>query len=154
MRIIFYLITLIILVINVNFSFAASDSSWVILSSSDCRSAINQRYHKFIKNGKIEIFRLKDSTCKSIECKLPNYFDTLNKCRTNPHNCGYYKRQYIGFTLNGNQYVYINLFAKHNKMEYWKTKAVWVMDGGNSFCGIIYDLKANRFIEISCNGEA
>jgi hypothetical protein len=135
-------------------SFAVSDSSWVILSGSNCKSAISQRYHKFIKNDKIEIYSLNDSICKSIERNLPAYFESLNKSNTNSHNCDYYKRQYIGFTLNGNQYVYINLFAKHNKFERWKKSAICVKDGGDSFCGIIYDLKADKFIEIACNGEA
>jgi hypothetical protein len=143
-----------ILSIYVSNSFAVSDSGWVILSGSNCKSAISQRYHKFIKNSKIEIYSLNDSICKSIEINLPAYFDSLNKSNTNSHNCAYYKRQYIGFTLKGNRYVYINLFAKHNKFERWKKSAICVMDGGDSFCGIIYDLQAFKFIEIACNGEA
>jgi hypothetical protein len=135
-------------------TFAISDSNWVILFSPDCKSAINQRYHPFMKNGGFKIFRLNDTTCNSIEKLLPAYFELCNKNKVNSHNCDYYYRQYIGFVFKGNQYVYINLFAKHNKIDYWRNSPVWVMDGGDSFCGIIFNLKTNDFLEIACNGHA
>ncbi len=136
------------------YCFAKNEKEFVVLAGNDCKNAIYQRNHSFLKSKSIEIDKLADSICIKIEAILPRYFDSLKVAKINDNGIGYYRRQYIGFKIGSENYVYINLIAKHNEFKNWEKKPIWVMDGGDSFCGIIFDIKNNRFIEINCNGNA
>ncbi|WP_266160764.1 hypothetical protein [Dyella silvatica] len=71
-----------------------------------------------------------------------------------------YVRQYVGITIRGRQYVYINAFhysilSAHSKeRDLWKHKPVMVCDGGDAFWGALYDPETREFSELAFNGVA
>ena len=125
-----------------------NNNSWINLNDKNGELAIYQRSHTFFKNCSFTTFTLSSPICQLIEAQLPPYCDTL---KINLKEC---KRQYIGIIFNGKKYAYINLFPAKANFPNWKKTAVWVKNGGTSFCGIIYDLEQNKIVEIACNGGA
>ena len=73
-------------------------------------------------------------------------------------NPGSYLRQYVGVTIRGRKYVYINAFRDQRSPrsnENWDAlmhKPVVVCDGGDSFWGALYDPKTRQFSEVALNG--
>jgi len=69
-----------------------------------------------------------------------------------------FQRQYIGFTRNGQRFIYAN-FSSIYSDEPWKEwsiieRPVIVCDGGAGFWGVVYDPKEQRFEEPQFNGDA
>lgn len=69
-----------------------------------------------------------------------------------------FRRQYIGFTRNGQRLIYGNFSSIHED-EPWKQwtfleKPVVVCDGGTSFWGVVFDPKKKQFEEPQFNGGA
>ena len=69
-------------------------------------------------------------------------------------------RQYVGITIQGRKYVYINAFplvivgnARQNK-DAWKHEPVMTCDGGSDFWGVLYDPETRQFSELAFNGIA
>lgn len=86
------------------------------------------------------------SFCESGDCKL----DSLHK----------FVYQYIGVIYQGRKLVYINAFRFRSDSDLktrfgnWKTNPVRVLDGGNSYWGVLFDIDRQEFIHLSFNGEA
>lgn len=69
-----------------------------------------------------------------------------------------YFRQYVGITIRGKRYVYINAFRnftgeRNEDSDDWKKKAVIGCDGGNFFWGALYDPQTREFSDLSANGS-
>lgn len=71
-----------------------------------------------------------------------------------------YYRQYVGISIDGRNYVYINAFADHpvyrqpKDRDRWRTVPELVCDGGDSFWGVLYDPATRQFSQLSFNGAA
>jgi len=70
-----------------------------------------------------------------------------------------YLRQYVGVTIRGKKYVYINafrhaIFIKPEDKDAWKRSPVMVCDGGSSYWGALYDPETREFLELAFNGLA
>ena len=67
-----------------------------------------------------------------------------------------YRRQYVGFTMNGRRAIYVNAFCEHHwkRDPGWKTQFVLVLDGGECFFQATYVVPTDRIIDISVNGRA
>ena len=63
-----------------------------------------------------------------------------------------YKRQYFGILKKGHKVIFVNLFCGDE--SYWKEKAVWVMDGGNCYMQIKYDVQTGSYFDYMENGFA
>lgn len=68
-----------------------------------------------------------------------------------------FRRQYLGFTRNGERLIYGN-FAPSNKEFEWQgwpllERPFLVCDGGPSFWGIVYNPVAKSFEEPAFNGQ-
>lgn len=69
-------------------------------------------------------------------------------------------RQYVGITIRGRKYVYINAFPAGMLTEYrkdpdlWKRKPAMVCDGGSAFWGALYDPETRLFSGLAFNGLA
>jgi len=66
-----------------------------------------------------------------------------------------YKRQYFGITKNGKKQIYINAFCEQywSQKEDWRSKFVFVFDGGNCYFQILFDPTTNEFTNFVVNGE-
>jgi hypothetical protein len=64
--------------------------------------------------------------------------------------------QYIGVTIHGKKYVYVNSFYKDKENESlytnWKTEPIVMCDGGDHYWGVLFDLNRLRFRNLSING--
>jgi hypothetical protein len=69
-----------------------------------------------------------------------------------------FRRQYIGFTRNGERLIYANFSPIHADElgSKWPIleRPVVVCDGGAGFWGVVYDPKIERFEEPQFNGVA
>ncbi len=67
--------------------------------------------------------------------------------------------QYVGVTIKGKKYIYINAFGNSIVEEYKKhhldftTKLVVVCDGGTFFWGVLFDIETKEFSELAFNGS-
>lgn len=64
-----------------------------------------------------------------------------------------YRRQYIGFEHGGRQIIYGNYFCNNGGIN-WQQELVIVIDGGECFFQIEYDVESELFIKLLVNGEA
>jgi hypothetical protein len=69
-----------------------------------------------------------------------------------------FRRQYIGFTRNGERLIYGNFSSEYDD-EPWRRwslleKPAVVCDGGHYFWGVVYKPKSNEFEEPHFNGAA
>lgn len=68
-------------------------------------------------------------------------------------------RQYVGVTIRGKKYVYINAIpveiSIHSKDRgAWRRKPAIICDGGSAFWGALYDPETREFSELAFNGIA
>jgi hypothetical protein len=64
-----------------------------------------------------------------------------------------YQRQYIGLERGGRKIIYGNYFCNSGGVD-WQQKLVIVIDGGECFFQIEYDVESELFIKLLVNGEA
>ncbi|HNB52634.1 MAG TPA: hypothetical protein PK530_11855 [Anaerolineales bacterium] len=64
-----------------------------------------------------------------------------------------YHRQYAGLTVDGVSLIYGNFFCGEGQMD-WLTEWVIVMDGGDCYFQILYNVKNDTFIRLQVNGDA
>ena len=64
-----------------------------------------------------------------------------------------YKRQYVGITRNNRRLIFANYFCNAFDVD-WKTTAVAVLDGGDCFFTVVYDVARAAFSDLQINGEA
>lgn len=65
----------------------------------------------------------------------------------------HYARQYFGVSAAGRRLLYINCFPA-NSFSDWRTKEVYVDDGGEAFFQLLYDPESGEFSGLSVNGVA
>ena len=64
-----------------------------------------------------------------------------------------YQRQYIGVEREGRPIIYGNYFCNSGGVD-WRQKLVFVIDGGECFFQVEYDVESGLFIKLQVNGEA
>lgn len=64
-----------------------------------------------------------------------------------------YKRQYAGLIINGKQLIYGNFFCTETGVD-WREEWVIVMDGGDCFFQLRFDMESGEFMNLMVNGEA
>ena len=65
-----------------------------------------------------------------------------------------YRCQYFGITVEGKQRIYCNFFARDAGFPDWKSKCVFVLDGGDQFFQLQYDVESSRCMCLTINGVA
>lgn len=65
-----------------------------------------------------------------------------------------YKRQYVGYVIDGERRIFANYFCDSFNGDYWKSGLVMVMDGGECFFHVLYRVDAQTFTVLSINGFA
>lgn len=64
-----------------------------------------------------------------------------------------YHRQYAGLTVDGAPLIYANFFCGEGQMD-WLTEWVIVLDGGDCYFQVLYNVKNDTFIRLQVNGES
>jgi hypothetical protein len=64
-----------------------------------------------------------------------------------------YQRQYIGLERNGKQIIYGNYFCD-NMGKNWRSEIVFVLDGGDCYFQVEYDVESGTFTKLLVNGES
>ena len=64
-----------------------------------------------------------------------------------------YKRQYIGIVENGHRKIVVNFFCDIMGKD-WKREPVGVLDGGECFFNVTYDVGTGVFSDLHIHGEA
>ena len=64
-----------------------------------------------------------------------------------------YQRQYVGVIINDKRAIYGNFFCTETGVD-WRKEWVLVMDGGDCFFQLQFDVESGTFTELMVNGEA
>lgn len=64
-----------------------------------------------------------------------------------------YKRQNVGVTIKGKPVIYGNFLCTETSVD-WKKEWVFVLDGGDCFFQLQFDVETGTFMELTVNGEA
>lgn len=64
-----------------------------------------------------------------------------------------YARQYVGFRVDGIDYIYLNAICATNDLD-WQSEFIVVSDGGDCFFQVTYQLDTGEFSNLMVNGEA
>lgn len=96
----------------------------------------------------------------SAERELEAYLSKPN-CATRD-TLDHYFRQYIGFIRNGRRFLYVNALHDSVRNDFsvvgespgWPLIPIVVCDGGDSFWGVEFDVEAQTFQNLECNGGA
>ncbi len=93
----------------------------------------------------------------TLETRLPAYLaqqQTKFSARQAPivERLAQYKFQYWGEMENGKRVITINAFCA--AFDDWKTQRVFVLDGGDCFFNLQYDVDSGTFFDLQVNGEA
>ena len=64
-----------------------------------------------------------------------------------------YTRQYAGITSGGRRLIFANFFCRDLGID-WQQEYVDVLDGGDCFFRLLYDVESGAFSGLSVNGEA
>jgi hypothetical protein len=64
-----------------------------------------------------------------------------------------YKRQYVGVRRDGHRIVHANFFCNAWRRD-WRTEPIVVLDGGDCYFQVEYDVDKASFSNLMINGEA
>ena len=64
-----------------------------------------------------------------------------------------YRRQYIGYEIGGKRIIYGNFFCSYEGKD-WRQEFLVVLDGGECYFQVEYDIESGMFITLLVNGEA
>lgn len=97
------------------------------------------------------------ATIAALENQLPNFLAQNQKqfsAQKSPiaERLTQYKFQYWGEMQNAKRVIVVNAFCAN--FENWKTQRVFVLDGGDCFFQIKYDMDSETFFDLQVNGEA
>ncbi|GIL15598.1 MAG: hypothetical protein BroJett039_07710 [Chloroflexota bacterium] len=93
----------------------------------------------------------------ALETRLPAYL-AQNQNQFSARNApiaerlAQYKFQYWGETPNDKRVIVVNAFCAN--FENWETERVFVLDGGDCFFNLQYDIDSGTFSALQVNGEA
>jgi hypothetical protein len=65
-----------------------------------------------------------------------------------------YRCQYFGITVEGKQRIYCNFFARDAGFRDWKSRHVFVLDGGHQYFQLQYDVESSQCMYLMINGDA
>lgn len=152
--------TLLLLLVGAACNVAASE--WSAVLPPDQANAMLKQCSRGTPSGVDGAWQVPQAVIDKLEKDLPK----LSKLM--PQQCcvkdarletpGAYYRQYVGVTIRGKKYVYINAFrgspsnADARDKDAWKRKPVQVCDGGESFWGALYDPESGEFSQLAFNG--
>ncbi len=103
-----------------------------------------------------DAFTPDESTIMLLEARVPSFLaQQQNKFSAHKppilERFDAYKFQYWGEMENGKRVIVVNAFCAN--FDNWKTQRVFVLDGGDCFFNVKYDMETGTFFDLSVNGE-
>jgi len=91
-----------------------------------------------------------------LEAQLPDFLKTApNAALDLWERVSTYLRQYAGvIDSDGRQTIFVNAFCDDAGIESWQSEAVLVMDGGDCFFTVTFNVETGTFTELMINGDA
>jgi len=67
-----------------------------------------------------------------------------------------YKRQYVGYTVGGKQWMLVNAMCRQywESQEIWKSSVVVVLDGGTCFFNARFEMATSTVHSLEINGDS
>jgi len=65
-----------------------------------------------------------------------------------------YRCQYFGIIVNGKKGIYCNFFHRDGHDENWRTEPLFVLDGGDWYFQLEYEVEKKQCLKFRVNGEA
>ena len=65
-----------------------------------------------------------------------------------------FRCQYFGITVEGKRRIYCNFFARDAGFPDWKSRGVFVLDGGDQYFQLQYDVESSQCMCLMINGNA
>ena len=97
------------------------------------------------------------SDVEQLELALPAFLiERVKSGKEVPSKGSPYHRQYVGFSENGERFIYGNFFPADTVKEMSlneSTRPVLVCDGGSAFWGVVYRVSTKSFEEPQFNGQ-
>jgi len=89
-----------------------------------------------------------------LEVQLKPYLEgvTTPKAKVIAAKLGHYKRQYLGYTVGGKKWIFVNSFCSWTEDESWRDTIIIVKDGGACFFSVRYDVSRSQFNQLQING--
>ena len=117
-------------------------------------------FAKFLTGGSKAVVQSWEPTVADIEgleanlAQLPSLIENgqdSGRHIDDPHR---YLRQYVAFTQDGNQKIYVNAFCSKQGSDpnEWHKHLVIALDGGSCFWHALYDPSTQRFSDLAING--
>jgi hypothetical protein len=111
--------------------------------------------------GPTEFWTPTSADVKELEARLPSFLhaealgagDTREDIIEVRRRVRTYRRQYVGFVLEGKRQILLNAFPKDEEFA-WKRQFIRVSDGGASYWTILYDVRQRRLHRLLINGVA
>lgn len=89
----------------------------------------------------------------TLEAGLPAFLKSAPRAEPDLHErVGDYHRQYFGYVLDGRALILVNAFC--SEPEDWQSGMVFVMDGGDCYFMVSFDVTTGEFLDLRINGEA
>lgn len=84
---------------------------------------------------------------------LSQNFESFNRQPPVWEQLDNYKRQYAGVTIKGRKVIYGNFFCTDSEMN-WTSEWIFILDGGDCYFQLQFDVESGTFTELTVNGEA
>lgn len=128
----------------------------VVLDSTNGPAIINQCSRDHPKNvssfwnvSADEISLLEKNFGKVLIMRIKDDFGNTRVCDLN-----HFVYQYMGLTISGERYIYINASAGFFGNEnLWRYNPVNVCDGGGSYWGALFNLQTKQFSQLAFDGS-
>ena len=65
-----------------------------------------------------------------------------------------YRCQYFGIVVDGKKRIYCNFFHREGHEENWKSNPLFVLDGGDWYFQLEYEIESGQCLNLQINGEA
>jgi len=65
-----------------------------------------------------------------------------------------YRCQYFGIVVGGKKRIYCNFFRRDGGIANWKSEPLFVLDGGEWYFQLEYDLESEKCLDLRINGVA
>ena len=112
---------------------------------------VPQNVEKYFQPGEKQVDEMHQYLGSVISMKCHSNLIDDAECVTNLED---YIYQYVGITMDNENYIYVNAAKKDHpflKWVHWKKSALTVSDGGNDFWGVLYCVRTKRFSQLSIN---
>ena len=117
-----------------------------------------EAYRNEINAQAAEFWTPADADVAALETDLPAFLQTAEHpwLRPSPpiwERVPDYQRQDLGILEEGERVIYANFFCNAHDID-WENELVFILDGGDCYFQVKYNVESGEFYDLSVNGEA